>query len=191
MTTETQEAGTATTDAGGTQTAEAQTTAQQGTGTTQETKATEAEVDYEFKMPEGIDLDEDSANEFKAIAKELKLPKDAAQKVVDLAAKREQARAEAFVKQVKDWGEAVKADKELGAPENLAACRKTIETFGTPELRTMLETSGMGNHPEVVRFVTVISKALSEDKFIAGRDGGNAQPRSLEERMYASKPTPN
>lgn len=188
MTTETQEAGTATTDAGGTQTAEAQTTAQQGTETTQEAKTPEA--DYEFKMPEGIDLDEDSANEFKAIAKELKLPKDAAQKVVDLAAKREQARADAFVKQVKDWGEAVKADKELGTPENLAACRKTIETFGTPELRTMLETSGMGNHPEVVRFVTAISKVLSEDKFIAGRDGGNAQPRSLEERLYG-KTTPN
>lgn len=188
MTTETQEAGTATTDAGGPQTAEAQTTAQQGTETTQEAKTPEA--DYEFKMPEGIDLDEDSANEFKAIAKELKLPKDAAQKVVDLAAKREQARADAFVKQVKEWGEAVKADKELGTPENLAACRKTIETFGTPELRTMLETSGMGNHPEVVRFVTAISKVLGEDKFIAGRDGGNAQPRSLEERLYG-KTTPN
>lgn len=188
MTTETQDAGTATTDAGGTQTTDTTTTvADTSTSTTTQTTAP-AEVEYKFDAPEGVELNQEDLGKFTEIAKELKLPADAAKKLVDLAAAREVARAEAFAKQVQDWGDQVKADKELGTPENLATAKKAIDTFGTPELRDLLNTTGMGNHPEVIRLALKIGRAISEDKIVSGRSDSNTPPRDHASILYGSTP---
>ncbi len=193
MTTETQDTSTATNDAGGTQTADqmkpADTTQAAQPGTTTDTTKAPAEVEYKFDAPEGVELNQEDLAKFTDIAKELKLPNDAAKKLVDLAAAREVARAEAFAKQVEDWATAVKADKELGLPENLATAKKTIDTFGTPELRDLLNSTGMGNHPEVIRLALKIGKALSEDTFVAGRTGAGPAPRSHADILYGNTPT--
>lgn len=192
MTTDTQATGTATTDAGGTQatdqTASTTQAAQTGTTTDDTTKATEAAIEYKFEAPEGVELDQGDLAKFTDIAKELKLPADAAKKLVDIAAQREVARATAFAKQVEAWGAEVKADPELGKPENLAAAKKVIDTFGDDNLRDLLNTSGMGNHPAVIRLMQKIGKAISEDTFTAGRGNGNTPPRDAAEVLYG---TPN
>jgi hypothetical protein len=135
-------------------------------------KADEA-IDYTFTAPEGVELDKTSTEEFVALAKEAKLPKDMAQKVVDIAIKREAARAEAFATEVQGWEASVKADKELGGdklPETLATCRKAID-LGPPELRDLLSSSKLGSHPAVVKWAHAIGKALSEDRFVPGGTG--------------------
>jgi hypothetical protein len=194
---ETQTAGTATNDAGGTQ-AVADTGAA-GTGTTTQQAApaatttalgappAAAEEAYEFATPEGMTLDQGDLDQFKSIAKELKLPKDHAQKVVDLAVRREQARSEAYATQVKAWGDEVRADPELGKPENLAVAVKAIETFGSPELRSLLESTGMGNHPALVRFAHKVGQAISEDGFLRGRNAPTTE-KTLAEALYGSTP---
>jgi hypothetical protein len=134
---------------------------------------TQAEVVYEFTAPDGIELDKASTEEFVAIAKELKLPKDAAQKVVDLAVKREQSRMEAHLATVAEWGEQVKADKELGGDklqETLAIASKAL-ALGPPELKGLLNDSGLGSHPLVVKWAHAVGKALSEDRFVTGKTG--------------------
>jgi hypothetical protein len=189
MSEEVQDAGADTTEAGGTQNVDTQ--GQKPAGQTAENKdATkpEGEVDYKFEAPEGVEFNQDDLAEFTSIAKELKLPADAAKKFVDLAAKREVARLEAFAKQVEDWGTQVKADKELGTPENLATAKRAIDTFGTPELRDLLNSTGMGNHPEVIRLALKVGKAISEDKVISGRDGGNTAPRDPATVLYGNTP---
>jgi len=194
MTDTTQETGTATNDAGGTQTTDqtaSTTPAAQTEGTTNAstTPAPAAEIEYKFDMPEGVEVDQASLDEFTGIAKELKLPADAAKKFVDLAAKREIARAEAFATQVETWGNEVKADPELGKAENLAIAKKAVDTFGTPELRDLLNSTGMGNHPTVVRFMLNAGKTISEDTIVAGRTGGNAPPRDHASILYGNTPT--
>lgn len=143
-----------------------------------------SEVVYEFIAPEGVELDKPSTEEFAAIAKELNLPKEAAQKVVDLAIKREQARTEAFVKQAQEWENTVKTDKDLGGdklPETLATCRKAID-LGPPELRELLTSTKLGSHPAVVKWAYAVGKALSEDRFVSGGSapkGSNDTAKSL------------
>lgn len=194
MTTEVQDAGTATTDAGVQQSADTQATKagegqdsqqtmQNADGAGKPGESKDAAVDYKFDVPEGVTLDEGDLKQFTEIAKELKLPQDQASKLVGLAIAREQARAEAFVKQVQTWADEVKADKELGTDESIATAKKAID-LGPPELKELLNSTGLGNHPVVVRWALSVGKALSEDKFIAGKDGGNAQPKTLEERLY-------
>lgn len=145
---------------------------------TDDTKATEPAVPeaYELQMPDGIELDKASAEEFTAIAKELKLDQATAQKLADVAAKQAQRQVEAHTKLVESWVEQVKTDKDIGGDkleENLGLARKALDHFGTPELKDVLNASGLGNHPEVIKAFLKAGKAISEDKFVAGAPKGS------------------
>lgn len=172
-------ASTSTTDAGNTTAVDQQTAVTDSASNepAADTKATEPQVpeSYEFKMPEGVELDKAAADEFQAIAKELKLDQASAQKVADIGAKMAQRQTEAHSKLVESWVETVKTDKEIGGDkldQNLAVARKALETFGTPELKDVLNATGLGNHPEVIRAFLKAGKLISEDKFVAGSPKG-------------------
>lgn len=199
MTTEsTQATGTDTTQAGVQATAEGVTPGSEGTSTAvapateakpDATKAAEAEVKYEFKMPDGVDADEKTLTEFTKFAKELKLSPENAQKLVDLRSAAVVAAKEQHTATVKGWADEVKADKELGGDklaDTLAIAKKAID-LGPPELKELLETSGMGNHPAVVKWAHTVGKALSEDTF---KNGTNApvESRSTASVLYGSTP---
>lgn len=139
--------------------------------------ATQVPDKYEFTVPEGMELDTAAVGQFEAIAKELKLPQATAQKLVDLHAQTVKAQAEAHARTVSEWADAVKTDKDIGGDklaENLAAGRKVLDTFGTPALRTYLDATGLGNHPELVRLMAKIGKGLSEDTFVKGGNASSA-----------------
>ena len=144
----------------------------------QDTKPTEPVVPeaYDLKMPEGVELDQAATTEFTAIAKELKLDQAAAQKLADIGAKMAQRQADAHAQLVETWTEQVKTDKEIGGDklaENLGVARKAIDTFGSPELKALLNSTGLGNHPEVVKLAFKVGKAISEDGFVSGSPKGN------------------
>ena len=110
--------------------------------------------------------------------------------MVDLAAKREQARAQAFAAQVQAWGDEVKADKGIGGTkldENLGLARKALDQFGTPELKLLLDSTGMGNHPQVVKLMVNIGKAISEDKIERGTPAG--QTKDAASILYGNPTT--
>lgn len=177
-------------DAGEAQPTDSSAVNTQGTATTAtepatdaSTQATETKTDevqvpetYELKMPEGVELDKAAADEFTAIAKELKLDQATAQKLADVAAAQALRRVEQHVQQVTAWAEQVKADKEIGGDkfdENLGVARKALSTFGSPELAKLLDDSGFGNHPEIVKAFYKVGKAISEDRFVGGAAKGN------------------
>lgn len=181
MSDSTAEAGTTTTDAGEPKTTDTQTettqVAGESTTTSEDTTATPpvAPESYEFAMPEGVAVDKTAAEEFSAIAKELKLSAADAQKVADVGAKMAQRQAEAHTKLVESWVEQVKTDKDIGGdklPENLAIARKAIEAFGTPELKDVLNATGFGNHPAVIKAFYNAGKAISQDGFVTGTAKG-------------------
>jgi hypothetical protein len=152
-------------------------------------KAPEPQVpeSYEYKMPEGIELDKAAADEFSAIAKELKLDQATAQKVADVGAKMAQRQTEAHVKLVESWVEQVKTDTEIGGDkldENLAVARKAMDAFGTPELKDVLNSTGLGNHPAVIKAFYKAGKAISEDKFVPGSPKG--AETDIAKRMFPS-----
>ena len=82
------------------------------------------------------------------------------------------------------WIDACTADKEFGGPnlqQNLAVAKRAMDEMGGPEFIRMLAETGMGSHPEVVRFVYRAGKAISEDTFVSGRAAvkGNPNPMSI------------
>lgn len=150
-------------------------------------KADDAPIDYKFELPKDVTIDETRLGEFTTIAKDLKLPADAAQKIVDLAVAQQKAAVQAHVEQVKAWGSEVAADKEIGKPENQALARKAVEQFGSPALKTLLNETGIGNHPELVRLMYQVGKAISEDKVIVGRGDAPAAPRDPAAVLYPNQ----
>lgn len=133
---------------------------------------------YDFQIPEGMDVNKPMMEAFTEIAKELKLDPEVGQKLVDLQTKAEQDRAEAQDQSWKDlqtsWMDATKSDQEYGGAalnDNMAIARKTLDTFGTPELKEMLDFTGAGNNPEIVRLFYRIGKAISDDNLVmSGKD---------------------
>lgn len=134
---------------------------------------------YEFKAVDGTEVSAEALAEFSEVAKELNLPQDAAQKILDkMAPAMARRQAEAIESVKTQWADSARADKEFGGdklPENLSVAKKALETFGTTELRTLLNESGLGNHPEVIRFMVRAGKAISEDGFVQGTRAAQTQ----------------
>lgn len=142
---------------------------------------------YEFTPPEGQELDANALAVFEPIAKELGLSQEQAQKLVDIYPQIQQQQAEAWSKQVSDWGEQVKADKEIGGDKfnaSVGAAQRALDQFGNTELREYLNASGLGNHPALVRFCAKVGKAMAEDTFVVPNQGGQ---RSAADILYGKK----
>lgn len=180
MSTETQGTGQDTTGAGESQVADqtsagmVDTTSQdQGQPNSEQTSQT-GEVSYEFKMPEGVELDKALADEFTPLAKEAGLKPEQAQKMVDLYAKAQQKQAEAYAEAQAKWVDEVKGDKEIGGeklPETLANAKRALDFIGDPALKELLNSTGFGNHPVLVRAFNKIGKQLAPDNFVGGQRG--------------------
>ncbi|WP_209634583.1 peptidase [Cronobacter sakazakii] len=145
-------------------------------------KAEGAPEKYEFKATEGVELDTEALKDFEPVARELNLTNEQAQKLVDaypkILAGVQQRQADAWQKQTEQWAADVKADKDIGGDKltsNLSAAQRALEQFGSPELKQYLDSTGLGNHPALVKCFVKVGQGMSEDKMLSGGhvSGGN------------------
>lgn len=180
---------TATTTASGTESATSQAvTTEQQTAVTeqgqqqaqqeqqQQAAATVVPESYAFaNLPEGYSISEEQLAAFSPVLKELGLTQEQADKLVAFDAQRSLAAQEASQqqaiefrnKQVGEWETALRGDAEFGGANfdaNVAIAQQALAAYGTPELSAMLSESGLGTHPEVVRFFHKVGKELGEGK---------------------------
>lgn len=134
---------------------------------------------YELTVPEGFQLEPETTAEFESIAREFDLDNDQANKLIPLGVKLAQRieakQAETHATQVAQWAEDVRNDKEIGGAHfesTVATAKKALDRFGTPELKQLMDTSGFGNHPEIVRAFHRIGLAIADDKFVNAPSGG-------------------
>lgn len=151
-----------------------------------------------FSLPEGFEYDEGKAKEFGALAKELGLSQEKAQRLVTMYVGNLQqglsAQMEAVTARNKGWQEAARSDKEFGGADfdkNLAIANEGLRRLGTPELISYLEESGLGNHPEVVRLCWKAGKLAGEDHQPDGGDApggrGAMSEAELAKKLFASE----
>ena len=168
------------------------TTTEVSAATETQTTETPSQVEYastDFVLPENSTIAPVLLEEYVANAKEAGLSKETAQKFLDMGQKvSERIHAEhqaAWDARRTEWEEAAKSDKEYGGEkfnENLAVAAKAYHEFATPELKALLDSTGLGNHPDMIRAFYKAGLLLSEDKVVAA-DRATAQsgndPRSL------------
>lgn len=146
----------------------------------------------DFEMPEGFVKDEEMLDNFAKLAKEANLPQDKAQEFFNLGTKMAEEIGNANVKAWEDlsksWLSTAKSDKEFGGTrwdESLGVAKKAISEFGDSDFVDMLNYTGVGNHPAMIRSLWKIGKAISEDRMHVGGQPGGA-PKSLAERIYGT-----
>lgn len=135
----------------------------------------------DFTLPEGMTLNETVLSEATPIFKELGLNQEQAQKLIDIYAGQIQAgsqkQVDDFNQLMSDWRAQSEKDPEFGGNNfeaNIAIARKAIDVYGTPGLKQLLGDHGVGNHPEVIRFMVKIGKTLKEDE--PGSSGSASPP---------------
>lgn len=149
------------------------------------------------KLPEGYSMDENLMKEFSPFAAELKLNHENGQKIVDLYVKGLQsqvAKLETKFKedadaQIDQWKKESVSDKEFGGAkfqENLAVAGKAIARFGSPALKILLDETGLGNHPEVIRAFYKAGKLISEDGLGDRTEAVVNQSKTAAQVMYPS-----
>lgn len=151
---------------------------------------------YSFQAPDGQEFDKGVIDQFSSVAKELNLSQDKAQLVLDkMAPVIAQRQAEQIAAVHAQWADQTKADKEIGGdrlPETLAVAKKALDATGTPELRQLLDQSGFGNHPAVIKHFYQVGKAISQDTVVNSGDGisasGNAG-RPAADVLYDKTPS--
>ncbi len=129
-------------------------------------------------VSEALGIDPAILDDFKALAGDLELSPEAAQRLMDFY-------LDAHRRRHDGWRAQTVADRELGGQalaRNVAAAGRAIDRFGGPELRRTLEVTGTGNHPEMVRFFVRVGKALAEDGLVRPTHG--RQPKSYGETFY-------
>jgi hypothetical protein len=152
-------------------------------------KATGAPESYEdFKLPEGVQMDEAGLKSFSEFAKSMDLTQDAAQTFIEKLGPAMQARQTAVIETTRaGWLESLKTDKELGGDkfdETLQLADRGLKAVGSEALNKLLTESGLNKHPEIVRAFVKVGKEVSEDgKFVSG-GAASAKTMTTAQRMF-------
>lgn len=139
-----------------------------------ENKAEEPkEAVYDLKLPEGSKMDPARVEAIKSWAKDKKIAPDAAQDVLnrehEAVSTYEANQLAEYEKAKETWLSDLKADKELGG-ENLTRkvelAKRVLKKFGSEGFAEMLDKTGYGNHPELVRVFARIGEKMGEDNIV-------------------------
>lgn len=158
---------------------------------TETAHATGAPEKYEFTAPEGKAYDPQVLTAFEGAARAANLPQDAAQKMVDAMLPVLAARQTEQVAAIhKEWADTVLADAEIGGAvgsdqfkQKMGVAKKFVTAFDQDgAFGKLLEDTGLGNHPAVLRVLYRAGKAISEDTFVGRGRGGSegAAPSPLD-----------
>jgi hypothetical protein len=151
---------------------------------------------YELKAPEGQELDTEALAAAEPVFRDLNLTNEQAQKLTDAytqilpkVVERMQAQQSTMIAdQRKAWADEAKADPEIGGKNwdaSIASSAKALDRLGAPAgspFRQLLNDSGLGNHPEMIRMFAKIGNVVGEDgDFIAAK---TTQAKTTEEKFY-------
>lgn len=148
---------------------------------------------YEFQAIEGSDLQVDSVSvqAFSEVAKKLNLTQEQAQSVLDEVAPALKQQNENQINELREgWVASVKSDAEIGGDqlqENLGKALRVLDAFGTPELKSLLGETGLGDNPEIIRFLVRAHQDIGEDRFLAGSQSDKEQSFSAQDFYNNSK----
>lgn len=99
----------------------------------------------------------------------------------------EASQRQQWQEQVNQWRKEATEDPQIGGtnlPTTVARAQLALDRFDEGKrIGQLLEQTGYGNNPDVLRFFNRLADALMEDGLVQGQSGGAMPP--LEERMYA------
>jgi hypothetical protein len=146
-----------------------------GDDTSSSDETGEGSVPESYTAPEGVEVDADTVEQFNTFAKEndLKVSQDDFAKLIGFHNQQMEAATkhieESINTEMQEGLDTLKG--ELGA-EKFAAhvngAKQVVAAFGDDSVRDFMNSTGMGNHPTLIKFLHNVSKSISEDHFVTG-----------------------
>lgn len=147
----------------------------------------------DLKVPKDSNISEAQVEKIAELSTKHKLSTEAAQEILNTQADaQDDARDDVLAsiesqheESIKTWVKDVKSDTELGGAkfnETSEYAQRAVKKFGSEKFIEILNETGYGNHPEVVRAFARIGRAMSDDKLITGSPA--KQSKSLEDIIY-------
>lgn len=119
--------------------------------------------------------------------KALGMSKDQAMQASEKVKTLRQQENEMLAKRQKDWEAEIRSDPEFGGEKfvgSIETAKRALTTYDTDgTIRKMLNDTGYGSNPAVIRFFARIGRDVREDKVITSRGAQKAE-RPLEERIW-------
>jgi hypothetical protein len=151
--------------------------------------ANEPPADIEVKFPEGYEASPELVSTIKEVAKAKQLTAEEAGKLATSIA----ASHEKFIQSIMEkdkqtkqgWIEEIKSDKDFGGAklkESFETASKAMKRYGSAGLNKFFSETGLGSHPELVKFVIRVGRDIKEDT-IATRTASQSSPASPEEKQ--------
>jgi len=145
---------------------------------------------YDLKLPEGSKLDTAWIEKISLEAKAKGFSQDQAQKYLEdrsaVAGEYYNGLIANYQKEKESWVSLVQADPDIGGEkfkETIAYAEKAFKTFGSPKLTAILNETGYGNHPELVRWAAKVGRAMKQDSAVSGSPKGPA-PKTPAQKLY-------
>lgn len=142
-------------------------------------------------MPEGVELDKELLGALTPAFKDLFLTKEQAQLLTDKFIEHQRSAAaktaQGWAETVAGWADTARADPEIGGAKwdaTVAASIRAVEKLGSPELKSYLQASGGGNHPELIRIFAKVGAMIREDDPIGGGAEGAGKPANAAHLLY-------
>lgn len=164
---------------------------EQTTETKEEAVQPEPLTAESVKVPEGFEVDEASMTKFLDVMNNADMTaSERAQALVDLQAEVMNAASERgsqLWQQTQDqWRQ--EAEKEFGneLQPMLGNIKQLIDDYGDDEFREVMDTTGAGNHPSMIRFLNKLAKERSAEGRPASGTPGSAG-RTAAEILYPSQ----
>jgi hypothetical protein len=175
-----------------TETAKTETKAETKTEVKAEVKEEVAKTEvFELEAPKDGLLTKEYVTQFQKDAIEAGLSKDEAKNLLDTQHRAVQdfdSRTKASVEKAKEeWRNMSRADTEIGGDnfnKTAEISKRVVEKFGNDAFKKLLNESGFGNYPEVLRFLSKVGSAFSEDQLKAGNPSSGGTTKSREEILF-------
>lgn len=146
---------------------------------------------YSLTMPEGIEVDQELVEALGPDFHEMGLTNRQAQQLADrfieIQGRRGKAASEAWAGRVQGWADDARRDREIGGAKwagTVGSAQRALSRLGTPALREYLNTSGGGNHPEMIRIFAKVGSMIQEDNPPNGGAGGNGRKAETAHLMF-------
>lgn len=148
----------------------------------------ESPMGYAF---EGLE-DSEQLNDFRQFAHELGLNQTQAEhlihKVAENAGNQQAMQNEALEKAEMEGFKALQKDWGGDFDKNMDYARRAFNRYASPEALELMENTGLGNHPEILKLFSQIGEQLSEEQLLPGNASGFGQSpgdaqATLRERM--------
>ena len=133
------------------------------------------------EKPDGYDFGDDDGvlDDYREFAHQTGLTQDQAENILNLYGDIQEEEQNQRVKEIED----LKLDTEINLQREwgrnyegkIDMATRAFAQFSSPELRSVINESGLGNHPEMIRAFSKIGELLGEDSLVVGTGLGSSQ----------------